>query len=186
MKWGWIDFVSSIPMIGAFRVLRIVRIFRVLRAIRSTKLILTVLLENRAKGTFSIVLLITFVLLISSSIAILNVETTPDANIQTASDALWWAISTITTVGYGDKYPVTNAGRIVGSVLMVAGVGFFGTLTAFVASFLLGSNKTNQEIETELAKELRLLRERLESLEGKVAHPEVKLPAQFGVPPKVE
>jgi len=186
MKWGWIDFISSIPMINAFRWGRAVRVFRVLRGIRSAKYILTVLLENRAKGTFTIVTLITFVLLIFSSITILNVEITPDANIKTASDALWWAISTITTVGYGDKYPVTTEGRIVGSVLMIAGVGFFGTMTAYVAAFFLGASKTDNETETELAKELRLLRERLESIEGKVSSSGVKLPAQFGTPPEMQ
>ncbi len=124
LKWGWIDFISSIPMIDVFRwgrIVRVVRIFRVLRGIRSAKYILTILFENKAKGTFSIVLLVSFVLVIFSSIAILNIETVPDANIKTGSDALWWAVSTITTAGYGDRYPVTTEGRIIGAALMIVG-----------------------------------------------------------------
>jgi voltage-gated potassium channel len=61
----------------------------------------------------------------------------PDANIQSASDAMWWVYVTITTVGYGDRYPVTNAGRLVGIMVMTMGVGLFGTLAGFIANKLL-------------------------------------------------
>ena len=186
LKWGWIDLISSIPMMDSFRWGRIVRIVRILRSIRSAKYILTVLFENKAKGTFSIVVLFSFVLVIFSSIVILNVETAPNSMIKTSSDALWWAVSTISTAGYGDMYPVTAAGRIMGAVLMIAGVGFFGTLTAYIASVFLGGDKKKNEAEPELAKELRLLRERLESLETKFPQAPVKLPAQFGTPPEKE
>ena len=61
----------------------------------------------------------------------------PDANIQTASDAMWWVYVTITTVGYGDRFPVTSAGRMVGVLVMTTGVGLFGTLAGFIANKLL-------------------------------------------------
>jgi len=61
----------------------------------------------------------------------------PDANIISASDAMWWVYVTITTVGYGDRYPVTNAGRLVGVMVMTMGVGLFGTLAGFIANKLL-------------------------------------------------
>jgi voltage-gated potassium channel len=77
------------------------------------------------------------VMLISSSIAILEVEKSPESNIKTAEDALWWAYTTITTVGYGDRYPVTTAGRLVGAVLMTVGVGLFATLAGFIGSHFL-------------------------------------------------
>ena len=60
-----------------------------------------------------------------------------NSNIKTAEDAIWWAWVTITTVGYGDKYPVTTEGRIIASFLMTAGVGLFGTFTGFIASWFL-------------------------------------------------
>ena len=187
LKWGWIDFISSIPMLDMFRwgrVVRIVRIFRILRGVRSMKFILGALFENRARGTFGTVLLVTLMLVIFSSIAILNVETVPEANIKTDGDALWWAASTITTAGYGDKYPVTPEGRIIGVILMTAGVGFFGTLTAYIASVFLNPGKTKDTSESELAKELRLIRERIESLETRLRKDEAHLPAQFGKPPE--
>jgi voltage-gated potassium channel len=128
--------------------------------------------------------LVTVVLLIFSAIAILNVEMVPGANIKTAGDALWWSVATITTAGYGDKYPITTEGRIIGVVLMIMGVGFFGTLTAYIASVFLNPGKTSGISETELAKELRLIRERIESLEAKLHKGEVNLPAQFGKTPE--
>ncbi|MGE0021904.1 MAG: potassium channel family protein [Draconibacterium sp.] len=84
-------------------------------------------------------------LIIFSSIAILQVENAPNSNIQTAEDAIWWSYVTITTVGYGDKFPVTTEGRIIASVLMTAGVGLFGTFTAYIASLFVTDKKTEEE-----------------------------------------
>jgi hypothetical protein len=89
----------------------------------------------------------------------------------------------VTTAGYGDKYPVTTEGRIIGVILMTAGVGFFGTLTAYIASVFLTPGKTKDTSEAELAKELRLLRERIEGVETKLHKIHAELPAQFGKPP---
>ncbi len=55
-------------------------------------------------------------------------------------DALWWSTSTISTVGYGDVYPVTAAGRVVGGITMIVGVSTFAIVTAHVASFLVRDN----------------------------------------------
>lgn len=60
-------------------------------------------------------------------------------------NALWWAYVTITTVGYGDKFPVTTEGRLIASILMTAGVGLFGTFTAYVASWFVIDNKNANE-----------------------------------------
>ena len=143
-------------------------------------MILNVIFESRARGTFSIVLLVSMVLMVFSSIAILNVEKGPDSNIKSANDALWWSMTTITTVGYGDKYPVTPAGRIIAALLMVTGVGLFGTFTACIATFFMEPNKKNEGMDMALLAELRLLRERLEKLETSIVKHHVALPAQFG------
>ena len=72
------------------------------------------------------------------SLWILHLEQyVPDANITSASDALWYAIVTISTVGYGDQFPVTDKGRIVGSLIIVIGVGTFGTSTGYLANVFL-------------------------------------------------
>ena len=172
LKWGWIDLVSSIPMFDFLRwgrFVRVVRILRILRAFRSTKVLLHFLFRNRAKGTFATVALISLLMVIFSSIAILHLENAPESNIKTSSDALWWAFVTITTVGYGDKFPITHEGRIVAAFLMTAGVGLFGTFTAYVASSFMEVEQKKEEGEIhKLIGEVRLLREKIELLEKRV------------------
>jgi voltage-gated potassium channel len=140
-QWGWIDLASSIPTIGVLRwgrAARIMRIFRVLRGVRATKILATFILDRRAEGAFLAAALISILLIISSSISILHFEKDEtNANIRSPDDAMWWAITTITTVGYGDKYPVSLEGRIVASILMIAGIGLFGTFSGFVAAWFL-------------------------------------------------
>ena len=169
LKWGWIDLLSSIPNIQILRwgrFIRVIRILRILRGLRSAKLILKFLFSNRAKGTFASVAMISFILMVFSSIAILNCETSPESNIRTASDALWWSFVTITTVGYGDFYPVTLLGRIVASVLMTAGVGLFGTFTAYVATFFLEQAEAKEEKrEEDILAEIKAIGERLDKIE---------------------
>jgi voltage-gated potassium channel len=104
-----------------------------------------------------------------SSIAILQFEGPPDSNIKTAGDALWWAMATVTTVGYGDKFPVTPEGRIIASFLMVCGVGLFGTLSGFVASWFL--RPSHDEHEGDLAvltREVREMRAELQAMGGRM------------------
>lgn len=175
LKWGWIDLVSSIPMVDFLRwgrAVRVVRIVRLLRAFRSTKFLLDHLYRNRARGTFATVALISVVMIIFSSIAILNLENQPESNIKTPSDALWWAFVTITTVGYGDKFPVTHEGRIVAAALMTAGVGLFGTFTAYVATFFMEEGQQEERSDLQqLVEEVSLLREQVESLERDKSKP---------------
>jgi voltage-gated potassium channel len=140
MRWGWIDLVSSIPVINYFRagrLLRLIRLLRVIRAFRSSKQLVNHVFKNKAKGTFTSVSIFAILLIIFSAIAILQVENTKEGNIKSAEDAIWWAYVTITTVGYGDKFPVTTEGRLIAVVLMTAGVGLFGTFTAYASSWFV-------------------------------------------------
>lgn len=149
LKWGWIDLVSSIPALEILRygrLFRIIRLLRVLRAFRSTKVLVSFMYKNKSQGLFVTVSTIAILMIIFSSIAILQVETVPESNIKTPGDALWWAFVTVTTVGYGDKYPVTSEGRIIAAFLMTAGVGLFGTFTGFVASWFVEGNKEEESL----------------------------------------
>lgn len=144
MKLGWIDLISSIPTFGylrAGRAFRLIKLLRILRAFRSAKHLINYVYKNKSQGAFTTVAIIALLMIIFSSISILQVETTPESNIKTAEDALWWAYVTITTVGYGDKYPVTTEGRIIAVALMTVGVGVFGTFTAFLASWFVNENE---------------------------------------------
>lgn len=150
MKWGWIDLISSIPSIDilrAGRMFRLIRLLRVLRAFRSTKILIAHIFKSKVRGTMTAVGIITVLIVIFSSISILIVETAPESNIKTADDALWWTAETITTVGYGDKYPVTGEGRLIGFFVMVSGVGLFGTYTAYIASLFIGEKKKEDDNE---------------------------------------
>jgi len=169
LKWGWIDFVSSIPMLDIFRigrVVRIVRIFRVLRAFRSTKNLVSYLLRERKTTSLAAVAATSFVLMVFAAIAMLQFETSPDSNIKTPIDAFWWAFVTVTTVGYGDRFPITAEGRIVACVLLTVGVAVFATFTGFVASLLVERTPENAASDqAEVVSELQKLRAQLESLE---------------------
>ena len=171
LKWGWIDLLSSIPFLPWLRWGRsvsLLRMLHILRAARSVKVILQVLFDNPAKGTLASVAIISFVLVIFSSIAILNCETAPNSNIRTASDALWWSFVTISTVGYGDLYPITFPGRVLAAIMMMAGVGLFGTFTAYVASFFLQQGELEErKRENAILSELKVIRAKLERLEDR-------------------
>lgn len=147
MQWGWIDLISSIPTLDYFRagrLLRLIRLLRILRAFRSTKILLDYVFKRKAYGAFTMVSLVAVLMLIFSSLAILQAETAENSNIKTAEDALWWAYTTITTVGYGDKYPVTTEGRAIAVLLMTVGVGLFGTFAGFVASWFVKSREQGE------------------------------------------
>ena len=166
LKWGWIDLVASIPNLRILRVGRLVRILRVirlLRAIRATHKISSLLLKDKIKTGIASVFLSEFLLIMFCAVGILICEQqAPDANIKTAGDAVWWSVTTVTTVGCSDKYPVTGEGRIVAMILMIAGIGFFGMLSGLTASFLIGSKEQGIVLE-----ENKILA-RLEKLEEKI------------------
>jgi voltage-gated potassium channel len=176
MKWGWLDLLSAMPMLDVLRttrLARILRIVRLIRGIRATKIMAEFILTNRARSAFLAVSLLSVLLVVVSSIGILQFEGPPDSNIRTAGDALWWAVATVTTVGYGDKFPVTPEGRIIASFLMVCGVGLFGTLSGFVASWFL--RPSHDEHEGDLAvltREVREMRAELQALGARVPKPD--------------
>jgi voltage-gated potassium channel len=162
MKWGWIDLLSSIPNLDVFRwgrLMSVIRVLRLLRAVRSIRVIGQVFFAKKAKSTLALVALFAIVLIGFSSILILEFESGPNGNIKSASDALWWSFTTITTVGYGDHYPVATAGRLVGAVLMTFGIALFGVFTAAVAGLLFGGPQTQRSEIAALAAEVQKLGE---------------------------
>jgi voltage-gated potassium channel len=140
---GWADLLGSLPFPG-IQILRLFRVFRAGRLLRKygTKGIISTFLANRAQSTLLTLTLLIILLLEFGSIAMLRAELhAPGANITTAGDSLWYSYVTITTVGYGDRYPVSAAGRIIGVIIMTAGVGLFGTFTGFLANAFLTPQK---------------------------------------------
>lgn len=168
LTWGWLDLLSSIPMLDVARwgrIARIARITRVLRSTRAARVLSSVILTRRRQSTLLAATLLALVLIVASSTAILHYEVPAEANIKTADNALWWAFGTITTVGYGELYPITTEGRVIAAILMTAGVGLFGAFSAALAAwFLVPEDEATDKEIAEMREEIRKLREAVERL----------------------
>lgn len=178
---GWLDLIGSIPTLGAgvFRFTALLRLARLSRLARIGKLLggknrkalVADVLDNRGQYALFITILLTMMVLTASSLVILQVESRSDGSIQTGGDALWWALVTITTVGYGDFYPVTTLGRLVAAFVMFAGVGIIGALASILASLLVPSAEETAAAQASaaapetasdaMARELAAIREEL-------------------------
>lgn len=149
--FGWADLLSSLPF-PQLKLLRLFRLWRVIRLIREfgAANLVHEFVTHRAENALLTVVFLVVCVLEFSSIWILRAEANaPDANITDASDAIWWTYVTITTVGYGDRYPTTNAGRMIGILVMTAGVGLFGTLSGFLAQSFLSPAKPKPQVSPE-------------------------------------
>jgi voltage-gated potassium channel len=118
------------------------------------------------------VLLAGMVLAVASILVLLFESRSPDANITTGGDALWWAVVTITTVGYGDRYPVTALGRITAVFVMFSGVEIIGALASILSSILIPPAEEKVDAAPDgaaLQQELAQLRAELVALRELVA-----------------
>ena len=144
--WGWADLLACAPQLRIFRLFRVFRAIRLMR-IFGVKNMVNEVINNRAGialyiTVFSIILIAEVV-----GVFMLRVETqNPDANITTAGDAVWWTLVTMTTVGYGDKYPVTAVGRILAVFVMLSGVALIGVLASFLSNFFLAPPKKDEAV----------------------------------------
>jgi voltage-gated potassium channel len=126
-------------------ILVVVPFIRPLRALRA--LVFTTQASIRSKKALikSIPLVMTgaaLLMIVIMGAAILDIErNAPGSNIHTPMDALWWGLVTITTIGYGDKFPVTTEGRLVAGVLIIFGVAMISTITASFAAWILSQDK---------------------------------------------
>jgi voltage-gated potassium channel len=146
-QFGWADLLACLPF-KQFKVFRIFRLVRVIRLMRASGLRRTGrrLLRDRAGSALLTLLLLGILVLEFGSLQILRLEQHAEgANILSASDALWYVIVTISTVGYGDRFPVTDIGRFMGALIIIIGVAIFGTFTGYLANLFLtprASDKT--------------------------------------------
>jgi len=138
-QMGWADFLASLPapQLKLLRIFRLVRVYRLGKEYGGARMIKE-FFANRGGSALLSLIFIMMLILEFGGLAMLYVESqVPEANITTASDAVWYVYVTITTVGYGDQYPVSNTGRLLGTLIMTIGVGLFGTITAFLANVFI-------------------------------------------------
>lgn len=143
--FGWADLLASLPLaqLMILRVFRLIRVYRLLRAM-GPRTVWRTLIHDRAGSALLVLLLMGILVLQFGSLGMLYLEEDAEgANITTASDALWYTIVTISTVGYGDRFPVTDAGRLWGTAIIVVGVGIFGTFTGYLANLFLSPRKSD-------------------------------------------
>jgi voltage-gated potassium channel len=155
---GWLDLLGSIPSFGIttygglLRLARLSRLARITRLMRgqNKKQLIDDVIKNRNQYTAFITILLTMIVLVVASVLVLMFESVnPDANIKTGWDSFWYSVVTITTVGYGDRYPITYGGRITAMFIMFMGVGIIGALASILSSILVGAPAAEAEEEVD-------------------------------------
>jgi voltage-gated potassium channel len=145
---GWLDLLGSIPSLGILRftvLLRLARLSRLARIARllsgqNRRALVRDVVANRGQYALFITFLAGFMVLSTATVMMIQFESqSADSNIKSGGDALWWGLVTITTVGYGDRFPVTFLGRATAVLVMFAGVGIIGSLASILASVLVPS-----------------------------------------------
>lgn len=140
----WYDVALIVlPMMRPLRLLRLLALARVLNRSATSSLIGRV-----STYVAGVAILAVFL----GAIAVLDVEQdSPDANIASFGDALWWASTTVTTVGYGDRFPVTTEGRFIAVALMLVGIAVVGAVTASIATWMVGQVRGGSDESTRAA-----------------------------------
>jgi voltage-gated potassium channel len=137
--------IVALPALRPLRLLRLVTLLRVMHRVGGNALrgrVLTYVLGAAA------------LLIYAGALAVLDAEeNAPGSNLTTFGDAIWWAMTTITTVGYGDHYPVSALGRGVAAGLMIGGVAVLGVVTASVASWMVQAVAEETQAELDAAEE---------------------------------
>jgi voltage-gated potassium channel len=149
----------ALPVLRPLRVLRALRLLNVVRAGATLTRLLSYARDVLTHRRLHLVLVSTAAItLVGAAVELAFEQGMPGSTIENFGDALWWAVVTITTVGYGDRYPVTPGGRGVAFVLMLVGIGLIGVLTASIASYFV------QERSDKKADDLHQRLERIETL----------------------
>jgi voltage-gated potassium channel len=137
IRQNWLALLAL--LLPAFRALRVLRVVIVLRGLQP-------FLRTRSSRVGTIVGVTFPLILYTAALSVLEAERYAEgSNITNFLDAIWWAIASVTTVGYGDKFPVTGDGRLIATFLMVIGIGLFSALTALLAAWVMGDRKKESQ-----------------------------------------
>ena len=164
LRSHWFDVVLVVlPMLRPFGSLRLLRAVGAVAA--ADRSFVGIRRLARRRGLNYVLAVALVVVVCAGSLVTVFERNTPDATITSLPDGLWWAVTTITTVGYGDTFPRTSIGRGIGVALMLLGVALFGLITANLAALFV------EEQESETLVQLRQINERLARLEASLPPP---------------
>jgi len=139
VKQNWLAIAAAI--LPAFRAFRVFGVLLVIRGFAP-------FFRTRASKVGLVVAVSLPLTLFTAAVAALEAERgVAGSNINTFGDAIWWSIASVTTVGYGDKFPITPDGRFIASLLMVVGIALFSALTALMAAWVMGERRLELESE---------------------------------------
>jgi voltage-gated potassium channel len=141
LRGHWIDALALAPPLRGARPLRLLRLLRLVRGfagIYRAAMHLEAVVRYRG---FAWLVVSWLAVMLVSSVALFVAEKGINTTIESPFDALWWGVSTLTTVGYGDVVPVTPEGRIAAAVLMLLGVSLFSAITATITGYILETRR---------------------------------------------
>lgn len=141
IKSNWIDFLSSLPSIPFIKVLRVTKIFKILRGVKDFKPFIDWLTKQKVIGVLITYSAMLFIVVFYSSLLFHNAEHMTNNNVKNLFDSFWWVFTTLTSVGYGDIYPITIIGRVVAMFLTISGMGFFAIVTAEISTLFMNMMK---------------------------------------------
>jgi len=159
---GWLDLIGGLPGLPLLRLARIPTLLSLVRWLdrETPEEVRRDARKRLASSTLLTTVLIVLLVVTFGSIMMVLVEKdAPNANILTGDDAVWWSIVTIATVGYGDRYPTTPGGRLIGITMIVVGVSLFSVLTSFIATTFLSQRRSEER-----KSEIRALRDEIVQL----------------------
>lgn len=139
LRGHWVDALALIPTARGFRLLRLLRLLRLVRAFAGVYRALAGI-ERMAHHRGLIALFVAWLgVAVICGTALYLAEADINPNIHSPVDALWWGIVTLTTVGYGDIFPITPEGRLAGAALMILGITLFAAITGTITSYLVSA-----------------------------------------------
>jgi voltage-gated potassium channel len=153
LRGHWIDALALAPPIRGLRILRLLRLLRLVRAFEGFYRAAMHLQRLAAHRGFAWLLVAWLSVMAICSAFVYVAEHGANSLMASPFDALWWGVTTITTVGYGDAYPITAEGRLGAMVLMVLGIGLFSAITATITSYFITLNQHRDPSAAERAVE---------------------------------
>jgi voltage-gated potassium channel len=159
-KMHWLEIPGMIPftIFNVSRTIRILRLFRLVRVYSLLKRFSRLYKKRFVRNELQYAFLVLVTILLLSTFGVYLFESRVNPEIESVGDAFWWSIVTVTTVGYGDKVPITPLGKVIGVILMFTGIGLIGVLSGTIASYLMRGYKADKGEDVEEALRILTLR----------------------------